>query len=139
MTVDALQVLANVTMEDKEAIKNLKNINLTLYHSLTQAQEIVLVLSKQLQALQTKTNYKKPETEKPATDKKNISTSQRDTSGIMEGPAVLTIPAQHSSTPRKDTKWGQPWRTGWEEVESIARKIKPMNNTEEIETLSRSI
>ena len=78
MTVDALQVLANVTMEDKEAIKNLKNINLTLYQSLTQAQEIILVLYKQLQALQTKTNSKKPATEKPATDnKQHLKKSKR--------------------------------------------------------------
>ena len=51
-TVDALQALACAAMEDKEAMANLTSINLTLSQSLTQAQETILVLSKQLQALQ---------------------------------------------------------------------------------------
>ena len=52
ITVDALQALAWSAMYDKEAMVNLTSINLTLSQSLTQAQETVLVLSKQLQALQ---------------------------------------------------------------------------------------
>ena len=42
-------------MEDKEAMENLTSIYLTLYQSLTQAQETTLVLSEQLQALQVHT------------------------------------------------------------------------------------
>ena len=49
---------------------NLTSINLTLYQSLTQAQEAILVLYKQLQALQAQKNAKRPATEKPVTDKK---------------------------------------------------------------------
>ena len=49
-------------MEDKEAMENLTSINLTMSQSLTQAQETIMVLSKQLQALQTqekaKTNHR---------------------------------------------------------------------------------
>ena len=52
ITVDALQALSWSAMYDKEAMVNLTSINLTLSQSLTQAQETVLVLSKQLQALQ---------------------------------------------------------------------------------------
>ena len=50
-TVDTLQALACAAMEDKEAMANLTSINLTLLQSLTQSQEIILVISKQLQAL----------------------------------------------------------------------------------------
>ena len=57
----------------------------------------------------------------------------------MEGLAVLTMPSQHAATPRKYTKWGKPWRTGWEEVASGARNIKPMNIVEGQKTLLRSI
>ena len=68
-TADAFQELACESMEDKGAMVNLTSINLTLSQSLTQAQDTILVLSKQLQALQVHTNAKIPETEKPATDK----------------------------------------------------------------------
>ena len=50
-TVDVLQSLACVAMEYKEAMANLTSINLTLSQSLTQAQETIFVLSKQIQAL----------------------------------------------------------------------------------------
>ena len=70
MTADTLQALVNVTMEGKEAMENLKRINLTLSHILTQAQETILVLFKHLQALQGQTNAKKLATEKPDTDNK---------------------------------------------------------------------
>ena len=60
---------------------------------------------------------------------------QRATSGLMEGPAVLNIPYQHATTPRKDTKHGKPWRTGQEEVEDTVRKIIPMNRMDGKETL----
>ena len=46
--MDELQALACEAMEDKEAMANLTSINLTLLQSLTQAQETMLVLSKQL-------------------------------------------------------------------------------------------
>ena len=48
-TVDVLQALLCAAMKDKEAMANFTIINLTLYQSLTQAQETILVLSKQLQ------------------------------------------------------------------------------------------
>ena len=51
MTTDALQELACAEMEDKEAMVNLTSIHVTLYQSLNQAQEKILVLPKQLQAL----------------------------------------------------------------------------------------
>ena len=49
---------------------NLTSINLTLYQSLNQSHEKVLVLTKQLQALQVQKKDKKPATEKPETDNK---------------------------------------------------------------------
>ena len=61
-------------MEDKEAIWNLTNIQITLSHSLTQAQEIVFVLSKQLHALQTQEKANTPTTERPVLDKKTNET-----------------------------------------------------------------
>ena len=51
-TSDAMQSLACAAMEDKKAMSNLTSINLTLSHILNQSQETILVLSKQLQALQ---------------------------------------------------------------------------------------
>ena len=57
-TVDALQALACAAMEDKEVMANLTSINLTLLQILNQAQETILVLSKQLQALQVHTKAK---------------------------------------------------------------------------------
>ena len=58
-TVDALQALACAAMEDKEAMANLISINLPLSQSITQSQEKVLVLYKQLQEpqFQTKNKY----------------------------------------------------------------------------------
>ena len=83
MTADALQELANETMEDNEATGKPTIINLTLSQSLTQAQETILVLYMQIQTLQAHINSKKPEINKPETDKKKISTSQKATSGRM--------------------------------------------------------
>ena len=60
-------------MEDKETMKNLTSINMTLSHSLNQEQEKSLVLSKKIQALQTHTNPKIPATEKPATHNKQYT------------------------------------------------------------------
>ena len=51
-TADALQELPCSAMEDKEEMLNITIISLTLYQRLTQAQETVLILSNQLQALQ---------------------------------------------------------------------------------------
>ena len=70
MTADALQALKNETMEYKEAMVNLTRINLTLSQSLNQAQETILVPSKQLKSLKANINAKKTATEIPATDKK---------------------------------------------------------------------
>ena len=56
-------------MEDTEAMENTTSINLTLFQILTQAQEIMLVLYKHLQALQAQMTSKIPATEKPETDK----------------------------------------------------------------------
>ena len=69
-TMDALQALACTAMEDNEAMSNLTSINLTLSQSLTQAQETILVLSKQLQALKFQTKSKTPTTKRTALDKK---------------------------------------------------------------------
>ena len=44
MIEDELKALANVKMEDNEAMANLTRINLTIYQSLTQAQEKHFVL-----------------------------------------------------------------------------------------------
>ena len=69
-TADALQALACAAMEDKEAMVNLTSISLTLSQSLTQEQEKILVLSKQLQALQVQTKAKTPATKRTSLDKK---------------------------------------------------------------------
>ena len=69
-TADALKSLACAAMEDKETIPNLTRINLTLSQSLTQAQETILVLSKQMQAIQVHTKAKTPATKRTALDKK---------------------------------------------------------------------
>ena len=57
-------------MENKEEMANLISINMTLYQSLTKSQEAILVLSKQLQALQAHMDPQKTLSDKPATDKK---------------------------------------------------------------------
>ena len=61
-STDALQELACAAMEDKEAMANLNITSLPLSQSLTQAQETLFVLSKQLQALQVYTRSKTPAT-----------------------------------------------------------------------------
>ena len=70
MTVDALQALVSIKMKEKVAMENLTIINLALYQRLNQAQEEMLLLSKQMQTLQAQMNSKKPATEKTATEKK---------------------------------------------------------------------
>ena len=57
-------------MEDKEAMVNLTSINLTLSQMLAQEQETMLVISKQLQALQVQTKTNTPPTKRTALDKK---------------------------------------------------------------------
>ena len=69
-TADALQALECASMEDNEAIANLTRINLTLLLSLTQAQERIVVLSKQLQALQVHIKVKTTSTKRTALDQK---------------------------------------------------------------------
>ena len=61
-------------MEYKEAMANLTSINVTLYQSLTQAHAIMLVLSKQLQSLQTQEKSKTQTTERPVLYKKKKDT-----------------------------------------------------------------
>ena len=68
MTADELKALENATTQEKEAMENITSINLTLTQSLTKVQETILVISKQLKALQAQKNTKKPATEKPETD-----------------------------------------------------------------------
>ena len=102
--VDALQALVCAAMEDKEAMANLASINLTLSQSLTQAQETILVLSKQLQALQVHTKTKTPATKRTALDKKPRMLNRSATAGLMGEPADWTIPAQPEIPPIQETK-----------------------------------
>ena len=67
MTADALQALACTVIEYTEEMKNLTSI---MSQSLTQSQETILVLSKQIQALQYQSKAKKPTTDRPLLDKK---------------------------------------------------------------------
>ena len=46
---------------------------------------------------------------------------------------MRTTPDQHATSQSKDTKWGIPWRTVWEEVASGARNMRNMNRIEEKE------
>ena len=69
-TADALQALSFAVMEDKEVMANLTSINLKLSQSLTKAQETILVLSKQMQALQVHTKEKTPSTKRTTLDQK---------------------------------------------------------------------
>ena len=57
-TVDALQTLTWAAMKGTEAMMSFTRINLTLSHIITQAQEIILVLSEQLHVLQTHSKAK---------------------------------------------------------------------------------
>ena len=85
--MDALQALACAAMEDKEAMANLASINLTLSQSLTQAQETILVLSNQLQALQVQTKINTPATKRISLDKKPGMLNQSATTGNMGEPS----------------------------------------------------
>ena len=69
-TADALQEIVCSAMEDKEEMVNLSSIKLTLSQSLTQAQEIIFVLSKKLQALQVQNKAKKSPTKRTSLHKK---------------------------------------------------------------------
>ena len=77
MTADALQALTCVSMEDKYVMDNLTSINLTLSKILTQAQKKILVLSKQLQALQDQAKANTSTTERPVLDKKTRDTKSK--------------------------------------------------------------
>ena len=92
--VDVLQALTSEAVKDKEAMANLASINITLYQSLTKAQETMLVLSKQLKVLQVQTKTKTPDTKITALDKSPRILNWSDTAGLMGEPANLTIPAQ---------------------------------------------
>ena len=91
-------------MEDKEEMANLTIINLTLSQSLTQAQEKVLAISKQLQEIQVQKKTKTPATKITALDKKPRILNRSATDGLMEEPADWTIPAQSAISPIQDTK-----------------------------------
>ena len=75
MTVDALQALSFAELGIKEAMANLSSINLTLSHSLTQSQETMLVISKQLQELQVQAKANTPTTERPGLEKTTRDTT----------------------------------------------------------------
>ena len=81
----------------------LTNINLTLSQSLTQAQETILVLSKQLQALQVQTKTKTPATKITALDKKPRILNQSATDGLVGETVDWTIPEKPAILPRQDT------------------------------------
>ena len=91
-------------MEDKEAMVNLTSINLTLSQSLTQAQETVLVLSKQLHVLKVHTKTKTPASKRTALDQKPKMLNLSATAGLMGEPTDSTIPAQPTISTRQDTK-----------------------------------
>ena len=102
-TADALQALACVAIEDKEPMAKLTKINLTLSHSLTQAQETILVLSKHLQALQFQTKKKTPATKITALDFKKRMLNRSATTGLVGETVDWTIPTQPAIFPRQDT------------------------------------
>ena len=87
-------------MEDKEAMTKLTSINLILSQSLTQAQETILVLSKQMQALQVQTKTKTPSTKRTSLDLKPRILNQSATAGLMGEPADWPIPAKPAIYPR---------------------------------------
>ena len=89
-------------MEDNEAMANLTSTNLTLSQSLTQAQETILVLSKQLQALQVHTKAKTPSKKRTELDIKTRMLNQSATAGLMGEPTDWNIPAQPAIFSRQD-------------------------------------
>ena len=99
-----LQEIACAAMEDKEAMANLTSINLTLYQSLTQPKETILVLSKQLHALQVHTKTKTPSTKRTALDKKTRMLNRSATAGLVGEPSDWTILAQPVIYPGQNTK-----------------------------------
>ena len=52
---------------------------------------------------------------------------------------MINITDQHKTTPSKDTTWGITWRTGWEEVESVERKMGTMNKFKGREKIKEDI
>ena len=77
MTADTLQALACALMEDKDAMDKITSIKLTLSKSLTKAQEEILVLSKQLHALQSQAKANTPTTERLVLDNKSRDTKSK--------------------------------------------------------------
>ena len=69
-SLSSIAAHVSAAMEDKEAMENLTIINLTLSQIPTQAQETILVLSKQLQALQVHTKANTPSTKITTLDQK---------------------------------------------------------------------
>ena len=134
-TADALQAIACASMEDKEAMVKLTSINLTLSQSLTQSQETMLVLSKQLQALQVHTKANTSSTKRTALDKKTRILNRIATAGLMGEHTNWNIPAQPEISPRQDNKQEQPLGTIWEKARSGTRRKRPANRMEGRETL----
>ena len=81
-TADALQALSCKAMECTEAIPNLTSINLKLSQRLNQAQETILVLSKQLQELKVHTKAKIQSTKRTAIDQKLRMIDRTATAGF---------------------------------------------------------
>ena len=102
--VDVLQELTCAATEDKEAMANLTSINLTLSHSLTQAQETIFVLSKQLQAQKVHTKSKTQSTKRITIYQKPRILNRIATAGLIGEPTHWNIPAQPAISPRQETK-----------------------------------
>ena len=76
-TADKLQTLACAAMGKKEVMANLTSINLTLSQCLTQSRETIMVLPKQLQALQTQANANTLTTEIPVLENSTKETKSK--------------------------------------------------------------
>ena len=139
MTVCALQALSNSTLEDKEAMENLTTISLILSHSLTQAQESILALSKNLNTLQSQMNTKKPKTGKPSTYKKKRYNKSKNYCWAHGRTRNHDHTSSTQNHPKEGHQVGETLETGWEEVESGARRVGPMTSMVVQETLIRRI
>ena len=83
---------------------NLSIINLTISQSLTQAQQKILLLYKQLKALLVHTKTKTTATKRKSLRKKLRMLNRSATSELMGEPTDWTITAQPVISPRHDTK-----------------------------------
>ena len=101
-------------MKDKEEMVNLTSINITLSQSLTQAQEKMLMISKQLQALQVQTKTKTPATKITSLDKNQgclIKVPLLDSwENPQTGPYQSNLSFTQERTPIRSNLWGQDGR-----------------------------